>query len=219
MKNYQSSLNKKAFISSLIILIGILLLFFNYFMMKKSYAYDYINKELLSSNKEEEKENEVVEEQIVIEYNEVNNSKEETQENLDSYIGYLTIPKINFSKGFYSKNAPSNNIEENITVMPESNYPDVKNGNMIIIGHSGTGWKAFFNDLYQLTQGDIAIINYNSVEYTYRLVNTYKQEKTGTITIYRNSNKNTLTLITCTNNDATTQTVYIFEIDNTNNNI
>ena len=43
-------------------------------------------------------------------------------------------------------------------------------------------------------------------------MNIYKHPKTGTIAIYRNYDKTTLTLVTCTNNDSTTQTIYIAEL-------
>ena len=125
------------------------------------------------------------------------------------------------------KIAPANNIiaiiktsyiklsaEKNIYVVEGSSYPDVKKGNLIIAAHSGTGWKAFFNDLYKLTNGDIAVITYKNKKYTYRVTNIYKQPKTGRIAIYRNYEKTTLTLVTCTNHDLTTQTVYIAELVN-----
>ena len=89
-----------------------------------------------------------------------------------------------------------------------------KNGNLIIAGHSGTGWKAFFNDLYQLNIGDQAIVTYKDRKYTYQIENISKQAKTGTLTIKRNKNKTTLTLITCTNNDSTTQTIYVASLVN-----
>ena len=41
-----------------------------------------------------------------------------------------------------------------------------------------------------------------------------KQAKTGTLTIRRNRTKTTLTLITCTNNDSTTQTIYVASLVN-----
>ena len=49
--------------------------------------------------------------------------------------------------------------------------------------------------------------------YTYKFVNIYKAAKTGTISIYRNSKRTSLTLVTCTNNDSTTQTIYIGELE------
>ena len=49
-------------------------------------------------------------------------------------------------------------------------------------------------------------------KYAYKIVNIYKQDKVGTIAIYRNYDKTTLTLVTCTNYESTTQTIYIAEL-------
>ena len=130
----------------------------------------------------------------------------------DDYIGYLIIPKINLQKGFVDRRSTENDVEKNIMIVEGSNYPDVERGNFIIAGHSGTGWKAFFNDLYQLTTGDVAYVTYKGKRYTYTITNIYTQQKTGKIAIYRNYDKTTLTLVTCTNNDNTTQTIYIAEL-------
>ena len=130
------------------------------------------------------------------------------------YIGYLNIPKINLTKGFLDNRSSENDVEKNILVVEGSNYPDVDKGNFILAGHSGTGWKAFFNDLYKLSAGDTAKITYKDKTYTYQITNIYKQPKTGKLAIYRNYDKTTLTLITCTNNDSTTQTIYIAELIN-----
>lgn len=132
----------------------------------------------------------------------------------NDYIGYLNIPKINLTKGFLDNRSSENDVEKNILVVEGSNYPDVDKGNFILAGHSGTGWKAFFNDLYKLSAGDTAKITYKDKTYTYQITNIYKQPKTGKLAIYRNYDKTTLTLITCTNNDSTTQTIYIAELIN-----
>ncbi len=130
----------------------------------------------------------------------------------EKYKGYLSIPKINLKKGFFAMESAQNNVEKNIFVVSGSSYPDVENGNLIIAGHSGTGWKAFFNDLHKLGEGDEAIVSYNDKNYVYKITKIYKQNKTGTIAIYRNYDKTTLTLITCTNYDSKTQTIYIAEL-------
>ena len=57
-------------------------------------------------------------------------------------------------------------------------------------------------------------ISYQNKKYEYEITNIYTQPKTGKIAIYRDYDKTTLTLITCTNNDSTTQTVYIAELIN-----
>ena len=139
---------------------------------------------------------------------------EESDTYTDDYIGYLTIPKINLNKGFVDKRSSENDVEKNIMVIEGSTYPDVERGNFILAGHSGTGWKAFFNELYRLNVGDETYVTYKGKKYTYKITNIYKQSKTGKIAIYRNYNKTTLTLVTCTNNDETTQTVYIAELEN-----
>ena len=126
----------------------------------------------------------------------------------------IAIPKINLTKGFLDNRSSENDVEKNILVVEGSNYPDVDKGNFILAGHSGTGWKAFFNDLYKLSAGDTAKITYKDKTYTYQITNIYKQPKTGKLAIYRNYDKTTLTLITCTNNDSTTQTIYIAELIN-----
>ena len=102
---------------------------------------------------------------------------------------------------------------KNILVVEGSSYPTKEKGNLILAGHSGTGWKAFFNDLYKLNKGDKAIVTYKGKTYTYKITNIYTQPKVGKIAIYRNYDKTTLTLITCTNHDSTTQTIYIAELE------
>ena len=131
-----------------------------------------------------------------------------------TYIGQLSIPKIRFKRGFVKKESKYNNIEYNVTIAKEADYPDVKNGNFILMAHSGDAPISFFEPLYKLELGDIATVSYNAKAYYYRLVKTYQVEKTGKIAIYRDYNKKTLTLITCTHDDLTKQSVYIFEQTN-----
>ena len=72
----------------------------------------------------------------------------------------------------------------------------------------------FFKHLYQLVIGDMAYITYKGHKYEYQITNIYDENKDGDVTIYRNKNKNTLTLITCTKDSDTLQTIYIFELQN-----
>lgn len=193
-----------AVIGSVIILIGGFFLSFNYVQSKKIVAYDYMANVFYQAEEVEilEHDGELKEDK----------NEEELGEVTNDYIGYLTIPKINLKKGFLDMRSELNNVEQNIAVIEGSSYPDKEKGNLIIAGHSGSGWKAFFNDLYKLSVGDIAEVSYKNKKYTYKIVNIYKQEKTGKIAIYRNYNKTTLTLITCTNFDNATQTIYIAEL-------
>ncbi len=195
-------------ISALLIMIGGYFVSYNYVQSKKVYAYDYISTEFFAEKDEEgtpvviekEKKEEVI--------------QEDTDVITNEYIGYLIIPKINLTKGFVDRRSSENDVEKNIYIVDGATYPDVEKGNFIIAAHSGPGWQAFFNDLYQLTTGDQIYVTYKGKKYTYQLTNIYKQEKTGKIAIYRNYEKSTLTLITCTNHDLTSQTVYISELIN-----
>ena len=202
-----------AAISALLIMIGGYFISFNYVQSKKVYAYDYVSTEFFAEKDEEgtpvvikkEKEKEEEKPEYIQEYDDVITNE---------YIGYLIIPKINLTKGFLDRRSSENDVEKNIYIVDGSTYPDVEKGNFIIAAHSGPGWQAFFNELYQLTIGDQIYVTYKGKKYTYQLTNIYKQEKTGKIAIYRNYEKSTLTLITCTNHDLTSQTVYISELIN-----
>ena len=195
-----------AVVGSVIILIGGFFLSYNYIQSKKIIAYDYMANVFYQSEEVEilTYDGELEEEQ----------KQEELGEITNDYIGYLTIPKINLKKGFLDVRSELNNVEQNITIIQGSSYPDKEKGNLIIAAHSGSGWKAFFNDLYKLSTGDTAEVSYKGKKYTYKIVNIYKQEKTGKIAIYRNYDRTTLTLITCTNFDNATQTIYIAELQN-----
>lgn len=203
--------NVVAIIGSILTLIGGFFISYNYVQAKKVVAYDYMANVFYESKDTDTKEETIIEND--------GEQKEEEKVELsdtytDEYIGYLTIPKINLTKGFVDIRSKENDVEKNILVVEGSNYPDVKKGNFILAGHSGTGWKAFFNDLQKLTTNDYAYVTYKNKKYTYQITNIYKQSKTGKIAIYRNYDKTTLTLVTCTNNDSTTQTIYIAELQN-----
>lgn len=133
----------------------------------------------------------------------------------ETYVGILDIPKISFNKGFYKKESSLNNVKFNIKILDSSSYPDEENGNVIIIGHSGNYSNSYFGNLYQLENGDTASITYGGKKYTYKIVNIYTDTKDGTVTVYRDETKNCLTLITCTKDDETTQTIYIMELIHT----
>ena len=185
------------------ILIGGFFLSYNYIQSKKIVAYDYIANIFYTNNLN-----------VIVEEDGIKREEAVTEEGpvTNDYIGYLNIPKINLIKGFLDKTSNENDVEKNILVVEGSSYPDIDKGNLILAGHSGTGWKAFFNDLYKLNKGDVAYVTYKNKKYTYKIVNIYTQPKIGTIAIYRNYDKTTLTLVTCTNDDSTTQTIYIAEL-------
>ena len=196
-----------ALIGAFVITIGGFFILYNFISDKKLFAYDYMNEQIYDN-----RENEIYD----VNTTEVNTDEEETNtknyQDIESYIGYLEIPKIKFRRGFYNIDSSLNTVEANIEIIKGSEMPDVTNGNLIIAGHSGTGWKAFFKNLYKLEVGDEAIVTYAGINYKYKITNIYKQKNTGTVSIKRNYDKTTLTLITCTKDDSSTQTIYIAEL-------
>ena len=201
----QNKENKLIIISFLTVL-GIILVTYNYAEAKKIEAYDYMSGILYKGKKPKKVEIKPEKKEEVKEEKQIENKP------INEYIGYLNIPKINLNKGFLDINSPNNTVEKNIQVIEGSDYPDKEKGNLIIAGHSGTGWKAFFNDLYKLEQGDTLIVSFKEHKYIYKIVNIYQQPKIVQVAIYRNYDRQTLTLITCTNSSDKDQTIYISEL-------
>lgn len=203
----------------ILITIGIFAFLSNYIEEKRELVFSSMNLELsnlinndetILNNQEQEVEQQEESQELQVQIQE----QPQQQINYETYIGILDIPKIGFNKGFYKKESALNNVKINIKILPISDYPDKEKGNVIIIGHSGNYNNSYFANLYQLTIDDIASITYNNKKYTYKIVNIYRDTKDGTVTVYRNENKTTLTLITCTKDDSTSQTIYILELVN-----
>ena len=129
-----------------------------------------------------------------------------------NYLAFLEIPKINLNQGLLPINSLYNNVNYHVEILKISDLPDKINGNFILAAHSGTSSIAYFRNLYKLKLDDLASIIYNNKKYTYKIVNIYNQTKKGSLNIYRDTNKTTLTLITCTKDDKTNLTVYILEL-------
>lgn len=193
----------------ILIISGIPLLLSNYIKEKRDVVFSEMNLALSEINTrdiENDGEEPAVEEPTE-EVKEDNNNYI-----YEEYLGVLDIPKINFYKGFYSKTSSLNNVQFNLFVLKESDYPDVVNGNLIIAGHSGNYNNSYFNDLYKLSIDDTVTVHYQGKDYIYKITKIYNEKKTGTVRILRNRNKTSLTLITCTNGDNYHQTIYIAEL-------
>ena len=200
--------------SNLVIVISYFIIILSLIMIGNEY---YKNYKIEEDNNDKlvkffDIQEDLIEEEI-IEEQPIEEKKEEPVINNEQYIGVLEIKKINLTRGFYSKNSRLNNVNKNIQILSLSDMPDIENGNVIIAAHSGNSSISFFKNLPKLNFDDNAIIYYQGKTYTYKLVNNYEIEKTGTANIKRNLNKNSLTLITCKHN-SNKQLVYIFELEN-----
>ena len=177
-------------ISSFLIISGIGLISYDY----------YLNKKI------DEQEKESIKEFYNIEDNE-NDSNIKTQEKEEvkeqkiiNYIAVLKIPKINLVRGLVEPSSYLNNVNYNLEFLDESDMPDKSNGNVIIAGHSGNSRISFFKNLYKLVIGDEIFIDYKNDTYKYQIVDIYEIEKTGTAEIIKKENTTTITLITCKHN-------------------
>lgn len=193
----------------ILIISGIPLLLSNYIKEKRDVVFSQMNLALSEINMSEITNNEV-EEPVAEEPTE--DVKEDNNYTYEEYLGILDIPKINLYKGFYSKTSSLNNVQFNLFVLKESDYPNVVNGNLIIAGHSGNYNNSYFANLYMLDLEDTITVHYQGKDYTYKITKIYNEEKTGTVRILRNRNKTSLTLITCTKDDDYHQTIYIAEL-------
>ncbi len=135
-------------------------------------------------------------------YNAVENSKaENTKSNKEMPIGLIKIPKINLNKPLYAIYSNLNDVNKNIEILKSSNMPSDENGNFILAAHSGYSFISYFHNLYKLDIDDEVMVNYNSQEYTYKISKIYEVLKTGKVSIKRDKNKSTITMITCKGSD------------------
>ena len=193
----------------ILIISGIPLLLSNYIKEKRDVVFSEMNLVLSEINT---RDIENVEEEPAVEEPTEEVKEDNNNYIYEEYLGVLDIPKINFYKGFYSKTSSLNNVQFNLFVLKESDYPDVVNGNLIVAGHSGNYSNSYFNDLYKLSIDDTVTVHYQGKDYIYKITKIYNEKKTGTVRILRNRNKTSLTLITCTNGDNYHQTIYIAEL-------
>ena len=130
-----------AFIGTIIFMIGGFFLSYNYVKSKKVMAYDYMNNVFFT----ETFENGVEEENII---EDSDTGVPDTEIDLNNYIGTLIIDKINFNKGFYPKESELNNVDKNLLLVKESNYPNEAKGNLIIpIGSTGYAAKVISDEV------------------------------------------------------------------------
>lgn len=167
-----------------------------------------------NDNQEIEVDTEYVEEENDVP-NDNNGSVEPNKPSTDlerEYIGFLKIDKINLNVGLVSKNSYYNNVNRNVEILKPSDYPDVVNGNLILASHSGTSKISYFKHLYKLSLNDVASVHFGEYVYHYKIVDIYNVPKTGSLQIKRDFSKTVMTLITCTKDSKTLQTVYILEL-------
>ncbi len=107
-----------------------------------------------------------------------------------NYYGYLIIPTLNMTHGFYDINNKLNDVDKNVTLI-NSNIENT----YILAAHSGTGNLAYFNDLKYLEKDDEIYLKFKDKILKYEIANIRSEKKNGKIKIKNKENQ--LILTTC----------------------
>lgn len=198
---------------SLLVFGGILTLSWNYLLKLRGEVFSDMQIAMMDADPLEEVIDDTpIVNNLPINDNTMTNEATNYEVDYSKYLGVLEIPRIGLKRGFYNTDSKYNNIQYNVTMVKGSSLPDVQNGNLILIAHSGDAYISFFAYLYRLNIGDFAYVTYNQQKYTYQIVNIYTVPKKGVVPISRNNSKTTLTLVTCTKDTDNSQTIYIAEL-------
>ena len=151
--------------------------------------------------------------QKIVYYKEVT-TKDEPKENkksniINNYIAILEIPDLNIYNGLYNKYSKYNDVKYNVAILPNSSMPDIENSNLILASHNGTSNVSYFRNLSNINESTLIYLYYNGYKYIYKYHHSYEVIKNGVVEIKRDRFVNTITLITCKENDDTKQVVYI----------
>lgn len=200
-------------IGSLLIFLGIVSLSSNYLLKIKDELYSDMKIAMSNLDIDDDSNDIVTEVPIVENIVSDNNSNTDIEEiDYSKYLGVLEIPRIGLKRGFYNIGSKYNNIQYNVTLIEGSDMPDVVNGNLMLMAHSGDAYISYFAFLYKLNIGDSVYVTYNGNKYQYQIVNIYDVVKNGVVKLVRNHDRTTLTMITCTKDNDNAQTVYIAEM-------
>lgn len=119
--------------------------------------------------------------------------------NEEKPIGNLIIEKLNLDENIYELGSPKNNVEEHVTILNGSTYPDIDRSTLILAAHSGVGKIAYFEELDNLKVNDTIDLVFKGKKYTYYVRDIWEEKKNGYINISEEDTKQ-LILTTCSPN-------------------
>ncbi|MBD9106492.1 sortase [bacterium] len=108
----------------------------------------------------------------------------------NNYYGFLIIPSLNMTYGFYDTQSKLNDVNKNVALI-DSNIENT----YILAAHSGMGNLAYFNDLKYLRKKDKIYLKFENKTLEYEVVNIRSNIKNGKIRIKNKENQ--LILTTC----------------------
>lgn len=110
--------------------------------------------------------------------------------NKSNYYGFLIIPSLNMTYGFYDTQSKLNDVNKNVALI-DSNIENT----YILAAHSGMGNLAYFNDLKYLRKKDKIYLKFENKTLEYEVVNIRSNIKNGKIRIKNKESQ--LILTTC----------------------
>lgn len=136
----------------------------------------------------------------------VYNIKNEQRKINEDNIGKLIIKKINLENNLYDINNKKNNVNQNVTILSGSIYPEIENSIMFIAAHSGTGEIAYFKNLDKLSINDEINLIFKNKNYNYIIKNIWEANKDGNIEVTKEDKKQ-LILTTCSQKNKNKQLI------------
>lgn len=188
------------FLALIIVICGILIIGRDYFLMKRANAYENMSI-LLSQEPDGIETTDTVDEVRKVSHPNDTSGKVKKKNVTYNYVARLKIPAIKLNRGFLKYGQSGNNVDQNIAVMKYSTFPDTENSHLILAGHSGSGWNAYFTNLDKLKKGDIAYVTYKNKKYEYQLTKIYKDKKNDNRVSLVQRDVKALTLVTCARPD------------------
>ena len=129
------------------------------------------------------------------------------KEDEQDYFAILEIEEIGLKRELFAIDSKENDVDQNILVHDMSVFPSNGVSNVILAAHSGVGRNAYFKDLYKLEKFDEIKLYYDGYLWRYEIIKIEYQDKTGILYLLE-KDTDMITLITCTKDDSTRQTIY-----------
>lgn len=195
-------------IGSLLIFMGFSLILSSYFMKMRDEVFSDMKIAMIDPHTD------IIENNDSVDIGQETHSEiyEEYEIDYSKYYGVLQIPKIGLKRGFHNVGSRYNSIEYNVSMVGGSTTPTEGYGNLILMAHSGDAYNSYFAYLYRLDVGDDCYVTIFGQTYHYQITKIYDVGKSGAVTIDWNRDKMSLTMITCTKDNDSMQTIYIAEL-------
>lgn len=119
------------------------------------------------------------------------------------YNSFIDIPSIELKRGLVNISNDYNNVKDNIETI------EWNDNRIILASHNGNNYNSYFGNLYKIDLGDKIYLYSNGEKREYIFSDSYEIKKNGYASIYTDTTRKSIVLVTCTENSNDAQTVYI----------